>query len=139
MLGAKIYKALLDIDKAGDEHYLPPESLLRSILFSKEFFELHAPYLRKQKIADDELLMRRVEMNVARITIGSNYVKDLIALDGDEFVRGAYRLFLDREPDAEGFEFYRRTLSQAGKGSVMRAIVYSEEASHTASATLTRR
>lgn len=125
---ARFYKALLDVESVGHERSLSPEALLRSILFSKEFFELHAPYLRRQKIADDEVLVRRVEMNVKKVTIGAGYVKDLATLNGDEFVRGVYRLFLDREPDEEGFEVYRKALEEFGKGYVLRAIVYSEEA-----------
>ena len=128
MFADKVFRALLDRESDGIECYHSPDALVKSILFSKEFFEAHAPYLRKRKLADDEVLRERIEISRRKVTIGKDYIIDLVDLQGDEFIRGVYRLFLDREPDAEGFELYKRVLLETGKGTVIRAIVSSKEA-----------
>jgi hypothetical protein len=110
---------------------------------SDETFVHHAFVFHFRRICEPEravYYLRQLRSGVSRVTVwegirtfaskeldlghrvGSNSLDALMALDGDQLIRGAYRLILGRSADASGLDHY---LGRLNRGENKAAILYS--------------
>jgi hypothetical protein len=124
------YLALLgrSVDPSGLQHYTG--QLSKGVSKTQIVADIYSDpegQQYKSPLSGLEDLVRRVQIGTSTEPSG---VQDLLLLDDDDFLRAAYRVLLEREPDPEGRSIYSDLVrSGVSKMYVIRELYRSPEAS----------
>jgi hypothetical protein len=106
---------------------LSEQDLIRTVLLSDRFYELHKQSLKDNFHDGIEPTQSRDFNRECPAIIKIEHLTMLLDLPGDEFIQSCYRMFLMREPDRLGRDAQEARLKSYGKFSVLQDVIRSEE------------